>query len=237
MPVRLRHRRRGDAARRRPLAEPGTDGVDLVAEVTTAEPYTRRRRAAAGRGLRLRDQARPSCATSAGMATVEVVPAATPAAEVLARRPDGVFLSNGPGRPGRGRRTPSTPSPSLLGRGAGLRHLPRPPAAGHAPSAARPTSCRSATTAATIRCAAWPPARSRSPARTTTTPWPTARVAGADVTHVNLNDGVIEGLPLPRRAGLQRAVPPRGRARAPRRPLPLRASSARLMDAGRLRRR
>src|SRR5690606_21850097 len=30
---------------------------------------------------------------------VEVVPAGTPAAEVLARRPDGVFLSNGPGDP------------------------------------------------------------------------------------------------------------------------------------------
>ena len=33
------------------------------------------------------------------MATVDVVPAATPAAEVLDRRPDGVFLSNGPGDP------------------------------------------------------------------------------------------------------------------------------------------
>jgi carbamoyl-phosphate synthase small subunit len=30
---------------------------------------------------------------------VEVVPATTPAAEVLARRPDGVFISNGPGDP------------------------------------------------------------------------------------------------------------------------------------------
>jgi carbamoyl-phosphate synthase small subunit len=33
------------------------------------------------------------------LATVDVVPAATPAAEVLARDPDGVFLSNGPGDP------------------------------------------------------------------------------------------------------------------------------------------
>ncbi len=33
------------------------------------------------------------------IATVEVVPAATTADEVLARRPDGVFLSNGPGDP------------------------------------------------------------------------------------------------------------------------------------------
>jgi carbamoyl-phosphate synthase small subunit len=79
-------------------AEPGTDGVDLVATVTTAEPYT------VGEGPRgvvaydfgikttiLRHLSR--------IATVEVVPASTPAAEVLARRPDGVFLSNGPGDP------------------------------------------------------------------------------------------------------------------------------------------
>ena len=33
------------------------------------------------------------------IATVEVVPASTPAADVLARGPDGVFLSNGPGDP------------------------------------------------------------------------------------------------------------------------------------------
>jgi carbamoyl-phosphate synthase small subunit len=33
------------------------------------------------------------------MATVEVVPASTSAADVLARKPDGVFLSNGPGDP------------------------------------------------------------------------------------------------------------------------------------------
>jgi carbamoyl-phosphate synthase small subunit len=33
------------------------------------------------------------------LATVTVVPASTPAAEVLALEPDGVFLSNGPGDP------------------------------------------------------------------------------------------------------------------------------------------
>jgi carbamoyl-phosphate synthase small subunit len=31
---------------------------------------------------------------------VDVVPAATPAADVIARAPDGIFLSNGPGDPG-----------------------------------------------------------------------------------------------------------------------------------------
>jgi carbamoyl-phosphate synthase small subunit len=35
----------------------------------------------------------------ATIATVEVVPASTPAAAVLGRRPDGVFLANGPGDP------------------------------------------------------------------------------------------------------------------------------------------
>lgn len=79
-------------------AEPGTDGLDLVATVTTAAPYT------VGRGERvvvafdfglkqsiLRDLA--------GLGTVHVVPASTTAEEVLALAPAGVFLSNGPGDP------------------------------------------------------------------------------------------------------------------------------------------
>ena len=45
----------------------------------------------------------------------------------------------------------------------------------------------------------------------------------ADVTHVNLNDGVDRGPALSRRPGVRRAVPPRGGARPPRRPLPVRA--------------
>ena len=83
-------------------AEPGTDGVDLVAEVTTAEPYVVP--AADGAPDRL------IVAYDFGIKTtilrhltrlgrVEVVPAATSAADVLAREPDGVFLSNGPGDP------------------------------------------------------------------------------------------------------------------------------------------
>ncbi len=79
-------------------SEPGTDGIDLVAQVTTPEPY------AVGQGDRLivaydfglkhsilRDLA--------ALGRVEVVPASTSAADVLARRPAGVFLSNGPGDP------------------------------------------------------------------------------------------------------------------------------------------
>jgi len=80
------------------LAEPGTDGVDLVAGVTTPEPYT------IGSGP-LRVVAydfgiKTSILRQLGeIAEVEVVPADTPAQELLARPPDGVFLSNGPGDP------------------------------------------------------------------------------------------------------------------------------------------
>jgi carbamoyl-phosphate synthase small subunit len=79
-------------------AASGTDGVDLVSAVTTSSPYTAgdgpRSVVAYDFGLKrtiLRHLGR--------VATVEVVPATTPASEVLARHPDGVFLSNGPGDP------------------------------------------------------------------------------------------------------------------------------------------
>jgi carbamoyl-phosphate synthase small subunit len=79
----------------------GTDGIDLVATVTTPEPYTVGSDDAPFRviaydfGIKrtiLRHLVASGC-------RVEVVPASTPAADVLARRPDGVFLSNGPGDP------------------------------------------------------------------------------------------------------------------------------------------
>jgi carbamoyl-phosphate synthase small subunit len=79
-------------------AEPGTDGVDLVSLVTTAERYTSgdgpRRVVAFDLGIKT-----TILRHLGGLATVEVVPASTPPEEVLALRPDGVFLSNGPGDP------------------------------------------------------------------------------------------------------------------------------------------
>ena len=79
-------------------AEPGTDGIDLVAQVTAARSYT------AGSGERLIVAYDFGIKTTivrhlAGLGRVEVVPASTSAADVLARHPDGVFLSNGPGDP------------------------------------------------------------------------------------------------------------------------------------------
>lgn len=80
-------------------AEPGTDGIDLVATVTCSEPYVvaggPKRIVALDFGIKssILDQL-----TQIG--TVEVVPASTSAHDILERKPDGVFLSNGPGDPG-----------------------------------------------------------------------------------------------------------------------------------------
>ena len=78
--------------------EPGTEGRDLVAEVTTKEPYT------VGDGplyvVAYDFGIKRTILRHLGtLATVEVVPAGTPAEDVLVRHPDGVFLSNGPGDP------------------------------------------------------------------------------------------------------------------------------------------
>ncbi len=92
---------------------PGMQGLDLAREVTTAEPYAwsegsldldtgdwgeaspRRHVVAYDFGVKyniLRMLVDRGC-------RVTVVPATTPAAEVLALQPDGIFLSNGPGDP------------------------------------------------------------------------------------------------------------------------------------------
>jgi carbamoyl-phosphate synthase small subunit len=84
--------------------ERGTAGRNLVADVTAAAAYDVRSTAPEG--------VRPFSVVAydfgikatilrclSGIADVHVVPAGTPAAEVLARKPDGVFLSNGPGDP------------------------------------------------------------------------------------------------------------------------------------------
>ena len=94
-------------------AFPGLNGMDLAKMVSTAKPYvwkqgiydldrtefnqpaTRFKVVAYDFGTKLnilRLLAEQGC-------EVTVVPAQTPAAEVLAMRPDGVFLSNGPGDP------------------------------------------------------------------------------------------------------------------------------------------
>ncbi|MGO9873729.1 MAG: glutamine-hydrolyzing carbamoyl-phosphate synthase small subunit [Acidimicrobiia bacterium] len=82
-------------------ADGGTDGRDLVTQVTTTAPYTVGPDDASLFVVAYDFGIKRSIVEHLVQAgcQVEVVPASTPAAEVLAREPDGVFLSNGPGDP------------------------------------------------------------------------------------------------------------------------------------------
>jgi len=81
--------------------EPGTDGVDLVAQVTTPQSYSVGERAVGRPHIVAYDFGikRSIVRKLAELGSVEIVPASTSAADVLARKPSGVFLSNGPGDP------------------------------------------------------------------------------------------------------------------------------------------
>ncbi|MCW2545000.1 MAG: carA [Frankiales bacterium] len=91
----------GDA-HERVLASPEMVGADLAHEVTTAEAYVvpavgtkRFTIAAVDLGIKA---ATPRYLAEQGC-EVHVLPATTTGAEILARKPDGVFFSNGPGDP------------------------------------------------------------------------------------------------------------------------------------------
>jgi carbamoyl-phosphate synthase small subunit len=80
------------------LSAPGTDGTDLVSGVTAATSTTY---GSGGRRIVAFDFGVKATMVRqlAALGTVTVVPASTSADEVLALEPDGVFLSNGPGDP------------------------------------------------------------------------------------------------------------------------------------------
>jgi carbamoyl-phosphate synthase small subunit len=91
----------GDAAREKLAECPSMEGLDLASRVTTRESYTwgdpraKRHIIAYDYGIKrniLRLFAEHDC-------RVTIVPAETSATEALSLRPDGVFLSNGPGDP------------------------------------------------------------------------------------------------------------------------------------------
>jgi len=173
------------------LAEPGTDRVDLAAEVTTAAPYLigdgPLRVVAYDFGIK-----RTILRHLGHLASVEVVPASTPASAVLAREPDGVFLSNGPGDPAAvGYAVDAIRQ--LLGRvpifGICLGHqlmaaalggdtfkLPFGHHGGNHPVRRVDTNAVEITSQNHNYAVA------------------DSTIAGVDVTHVNLNDGVVEGL-------------------------------------------
>ena len=125
-------------------AIPKMEGSDLVRGVTCAEPFdytpiesddpgfvlapNRRakrplRVAAYDYGMKwniLRRFAAHGC-------DVRVFPATTPASELLATKPDGVFLSNGPGDPAVLDYAIANARELVTKRRADVRHLPRPP--------------------------------------------------------------------------------------------------------------
>ncbi|WP_018657346.1 glutamine-hydrolyzing carbamoyl-phosphate synthase small subunit [Actinomadura flavalba] len=99
----------GDAARAaerdlldRVLASPGMEGADLAAGVTTAEPYVvpaigEKKYTVAAVDLGIKSMT-PHRMAERGC-EVHVLPATATADDILALRPDGVFFSNGPGDP------------------------------------------------------------------------------------------------------------------------------------------
>ncbi len=101
------------AAVARARAFPGLDGMDLAREVSVTEPFAWEEgsydldRAAFNRPAARHKVVAYDFGTKRNIfrllaeqgCAITVVPAQTPAAEVLAMQPDGVFLSNGPGDP------------------------------------------------------------------------------------------------------------------------------------------
>ncbi|MCG5535355.1 glutamine-hydrolyzing carbamoyl-phosphate synthase small subunit [Ectothiorhodospira mobilis] len=92
----------------------GLKGMDLASQATTAQPYEWEEGTwALGQGHRAAPESRPYHVVAYDFGTkrnmlrllvdrgcrVTVVPARTPAAEVMELKPDGVLLSNGPGDP------------------------------------------------------------------------------------------------------------------------------------------
>ena len=123
-------------------AWPGLLGLDLVPDVTSGQSYTwDETRWVWGEGYGRNES--PDfhvvaidyglkrnilrCLASAGC-KVTVVPAKTSAEDILERKPDGVFLSNGPGDPAATGEYAVPEIKKLVASGpAHVRHLPRPP--------------------------------------------------------------------------------------------------------------
>ena len=134
---------------------------------------------------------------------VHVLPATATLDDVLAIEPDGVFFSNGPGDPATADHAGRAAPRSARARHPVLRHLLRQPAVRPRARLRHLQARATATAASTSRSWTAPPARSRSPRTTTASPStrrstgpPRRRTASAEVSHVCLNDDVVEGLEL-----------------------------------------
>ena len=210
---------------RRPTAAP---------TAATSSPRSRRpSRTRSGPTTRASSWSRTTSASSARSSTsssqagcqVEVVPASTPAADVLAREPDGVFLSNGPG-------DPAAVDVRARQRARAARQACRCSASASATRSCRSRSAPRRSSSGSVITAATIPVRNLATGHVEITSQnhnyavdADSLPDGATVTHLNLNDGDLEGMPRRRPARVQRAVPPRSRSRSARRALPVRASS------------
>jgi carbamoyl-phosphate synthase small subunit len=193
----------------RVLASPSMAGADLAREVSSPEPYpvdppagtpTRFRVAAVDLGIK--------AATPRAMALrgcqVTVLPAASTAADILAASPDGVFFSNGPGDPAaagyaveamRGVLAAGVPlfgiclGSQILGRALGLgTHKLRFGHRGINQPVRDLASGRVQITSHNHGFAVDLPGSGEAPFET--------KFGRARVSHINLNDGVVEGLRL-----------------------------------------
>ena len=172
-------------------AESGTDNQDLAKLVTTKEPYLigsgRRHIVAYDFGIK-----RTILRHLTQDATVMVVPADTPAQSILERGPDGVFLSNGPG-------DPAAVTYAVDNIGALLGNVPIfGICLGHQ-LLARALGGDTHKLAFGHHGGNHPVRRLRDGAVEITSQnhnyaVTEGSIPGAEVTHVNLNDGVIEGL-------------------------------------------
>jgi carbamoyl-phosphate synthase small subunit len=193
----------------RVLASPGMAGADLAREVSTPEPYTvrppdgtatRYRVAAVDLGIKAatpRRMAQRGC-------EVRVLPADVTADQILAESPDGVFFSNGPGDPAaagyavdamRGVLAAGPPvfgiclGSQLLGRALGLDTYKL--RFGHRGVNQPVKDLRTGRVYITSHnhgFAVSPPGDTREPFET--------GFGRAVVSHLNLNDGVVEGVRL-----------------------------------------
>lgn len=155
------------------LEQPPMVGADLADEVTTAETYVvpaegEKRFTVVALDLGIKSMT-PKRMAERGI-EVHVLPATATLDEVLAVDPDGIFMSNGPGDP----ETTEHPTEllrALLQRGSRTSGSASATRCSAGRSAWARSSSSTGTAGSTSRCSTGPPARWRSPRRTTGSRW------------------------------------------------------------------